>query len=67
MPIAAVLDASCDLTEAVQEDFIVATVVFIIPGVQSRAPGCEGDDKRASCCSLNDLQQSTGSSLDFLA
>lgn len=39
MPIAAVLDASCDLTEAVQEDFIIATVVFIVPGAKSRDPG----------------------------
>lgn len=32
MPVAVVLDAGCYLTEAVQEDFIIATVVFIIPG-----------------------------------
>lgn len=43
MPVAAVLDAGRDLTEAVQEDLIVATVVFVIPAGDSRASGGEGE------------------------
>lgn len=31
MPIAVVLNAGCYFTEAVQEDFIITTVIFIIP------------------------------------
>lgn len=31
VPIAVVLDAGCYFTEAVQEDFVIATVIFIIP------------------------------------
>lgn len=52
MPVAAALDAGCDLAEAVQEDFIVATVVFIVPAGESRASGGEGNDKRAPWRSL---------------
>ena len=39
MPIAVVLDAGCNFTEAVQEDLIITTVIFIIPGGKSKDPG----------------------------
>jgi hypothetical protein len=34
--IAVVLDASCYFAEAVQEDFVITTVVFVIPWRKSR-------------------------------
>lgn len=52
MPVAAVLDAGGDLTEAVQEDLVIAAVVFVVPAGGSRASGGEGNGKHASCRSL---------------
>lgn len=50
VPIAVVLDASGYFTEAVQEDFIIAAVIFIIPRWKEQSLRVRGEQHK-----LNDL------------